>query len=48
MRGVEQRQVDRLLQVQAVMDMAQEEAELPLLLLVAARRAEDEASARPS
>ena len=43
MLRVEQRQVDRLLQVEAVMDAAQEQAELPLLLLVAARRAEGEA-----
>ena len=41
MRRVRHRLVDGLLQVQAVMGMAQEEQELPLLLLVAAGRAED-------
>src|SRR6478736_3299465 len=40
---VEQRQVDRLLQVETVVHPAQEHAELPLLLLVAARRAESQA-----
>ena len=44
--GVEQRQVDRLLQVEAVMHPAQEQRQLPLVLLVAARRAEDQRRAR--
>src|SRR3954454_24344889 len=40
MLRMEQWLIDRLLQVQPVMDMAQEEDRLPLVLLVAARRAE--------
>ena len=40
MLGVEGRRFDRLLQVHAEMDVAQEHVERPLVLLVAARRAE--------
>ena len=40
MRRMRHRHVDRLLQVEAMMHVPQEEQELPLLLLVAARRAE--------
>src|SRR3954468_23648986 len=39
---VEARRVDRLLQVQAAVDVPQKEVERPLVLLVAARRAERE------
>lgn len=41
MRCVKQRLVDRRLEVQLVVRMAQEEGKLPLFLLIAARRAED-------
>ena len=41
MLRMEQRRVDRFLQVHAVMHMAQEKDQLPLVLLIAARRAED-------
>ena len=40
MRRVEQRRVDGRLQVRLEMDMAQEEDQLPLVLLIAAGRAE--------
>ncbi|MCY1513454.1 hypothetical protein D9M68_479550 [compost metagenome] len=40
MHGVGHGEVDRLLQIQPVVDVAQEEQQLPLLLLVAAGRAE--------